>query len=151
MFKSLYNHYETTKHKWWVFYYISKFCLKLFKRAILHDFSKYNYKQSKLFSENVHKLKKMTYASEEYKETLERLKPALDHHYKLNPHHPEHYEKGFEDMLGVDRIEMIIDWLAATKRHEDGDINKSIDANQLRFRYSYYDKEWLRKIVGDLK
>jgi hypothetical protein len=36
----------------------------------------------------------------------------------------------------IDLIEMICDWKAATLRHNDGDINKSIELNKDRFGYS---------------
>ena len=36
----------------------------------------------------------------------------------------------------IDIIEMLCDWEAATLRHADGDIKKSIEINQERFRYS---------------
>ena len=35
----------------------------------------------------------------------------------------------------VDLIEMLCDWKAATMRHNDGDIMKSIEINQERFGY----------------
>ena len=36
----------------------------------------------------------------------------------------------------IDVIEMLCDWKAATMRHADGDIKKSIEINQKRFGYS---------------
>ena len=36
----------------------------------------------------------------------------------------------------LDVIEMLCDWLAATHRHAYGDIRKSIEINQKRFKYS---------------
>ena len=36
----------------------------------------------------------------------------------------------------IDILEMMIDWYSATKRHDDGDIYKSIELNQKRFKYS---------------
>ena len=36
----------------------------------------------------------------------------------------------------IDIIEMLCDWKAATMRHNDGNIYKSIDLNQKRFKYS---------------
>ena len=33
-------------------------------------------------------------------------------------------------------LEMLCDWIAATKRHNNGDIRKSIEINQKRFGYS---------------
>jgi len=41
-----------------------------------------------------------------------------------------------EYMNLIDIIEMLCDWKAATKRHNDGDIKKSIEINQKRFGYS---------------
>lgn len=35
-----------------------------------------------------------------------------------------------------DVIEMFVDWWAASERHEDGDIMKSIDINKERFQMS---------------
>ncbi|MNN93988.1 hypothetical protein D3C81_2125340 [compost metagenome] len=36
----------------------------------------------------------------------------------------------------LDIIEMFCDWKAATMRHNDGDIRKSIEMNKERFGYS---------------
>ena len=63
------------------------------------------------------------------------MKPALDHHYKVNPHHPEYYSNGIKGMNLLDLIEMFFDWMATTKRHADGDIRKSIEINKKRFGY----------------
>jgi hypothetical protein len=106
--------------------------------------------ESKLFAKNVRKLKGVTYGSDKYNELLEDLKPALEHHYAWNRHHPEYHDNGFKDMSGLDRIEMVIDWLAATRRHADGDIFRSLEVNQERFGYSDTDKEWLTKIVKEV-
>lgn len=69
-----------------------------------------------------------------------KMGPALRHHYWLNRHHPEYFRDkkvpGFleiECMNLVDLIEMLCDWKAATLRHDDGDILKSIEINQKRF------------------
>jgi hypothetical protein len=151
MLKSLNNWKETTKHKLWVLFYSLKFCHKLILRAIVHDFSKYSRREAKPFSEYTPKLKACTYGSEEYQTFLKGLKPALDHHYNKNSHHPEHHKNGFDDMSGLDRVEMVIDWFAATRRHADGDIMRSIEVNKDRFKYSDDDKKWLQKIIGDVR
>ena len=62
------------------------------------------------------------------------MKPILDHHYKNNRHHPEYHKNGIDDMNLIDLVEMFCDWLAATKRHADGDIMKSIKHNKDRFK-----------------
>ena len=77
-----------------------------------------------------------TYGSEEYNQFLKDLKPALDHHYGVSRHHPEHFPNGIRDMDLVDILEMVCDWKASTMRHQDGNILKSIDINQTRFEYT---------------
>jgi hypothetical protein len=81
-------------------------------------------------------LSKSTYGSAEYKEFLSQLKPALNHHYAHNRHHPEHFENGIKGMNILDLVEMFFDWVAAAERHENGDILRSIDINAERFNMS---------------
>ena len=124
---------------------------ELVNRAITHDLSKFSNEEFPLFIEYTPKLKDCTYGSEEYKQFLKEMKPALDHHYSNNRHHPEcflltvaddfqYHEKGKKNTICcmnlIDIIEMVCDWLVATKRHADGDIFKSIEINQKRFSYS---------------
>ena len=49
---------------------------------------------------------------------------------------PQYYEDGIRGMDLLDLIEMLCDWKAATLRHADGDINRSIKENKERFGYS---------------
>lgn len=105
------------------------------QRCLTHDQSKLGPPEVNTFVEYTPKLKASTYGSEEYKGFLEAMKPALDHHYANNQHHPEHFQNGIKDMTLLDLLEMICDWYAATKRHADGDIFKSIELNADRFGY----------------
>ena len=75
------------------------------------------------------------------------MKPALEHHYKENRHHPEHFENGIKGMTLIDLVEMISDWKAASERHNNGDIIKSIEINQKRFGYSDDIKQILLNTV----
>ena len=109
---------------------------ELRRRARNHDASKLEEPEKPVFDEVTGKLKGLTYGSEEYKEQLKEMKVALDHHYANNRHHPEHFENSVEGMTLVDVIEMFCDWSAATHRHADGDIGKSINHNAERFGYS---------------
>ena len=61
---------------------------------------------------------------------------ALKHHYAANSHHPEHYENGIDGMTLIDVLEMLCDWKAATERHADGDIMRSLEVNRERFGIS---------------
>ena len=106
---------------------------ELLIRAQMHDASKLISPEKETFDEFTPKLKGSTYGSDEYKEFLARMKPALDHHYANNRHHPEHFEDGVEGMDLVDLIEMVCDWKAATLRHDNGDIHVSLGINATRF------------------
>jgi hypothetical protein len=108
----------------------------LLGRQMVHDLSKLCDPEVSVFDEFTPKLAGTTYGSEEYKSFLVAMKPALDHHYAANSHHPEHYTNGIRGMSLLDLIEMLCDWKAATGRHADGDIRKSIEINQKRFGYS---------------
>ena len=47
----------------------------------------------------------------------------------------------------IDLLEMICDWKAATLRHDDGDIYKSLEINHQRFGYSYQLHHILKNTV----
>ena len=46
--------------------------------------------EKSLYDKCTIKLNNIKYGTPEYFEALKELKPALDHHYKENSHHPEH-------------------------------------------------------------
>jgi len=127
---------ETYKHKQNVSKCISVILYDLIIRSIYHDDSKLKNPEIDIFTEYTSKLTNSTYGSDEYNQFLKEMKVALDSHYANNSHHPEYYNNGIKDMTLVDLIEMICDWKAATMRHNDGDIYKSIEFNQKRFGYS---------------
>lgn len=121
------------------------------KRARRHDRSKLKEPELSIFNQVTPSLKSSTYGSDEYKEFLVQMKSALDHHYARNPHHPEHFEHGIHGMSLLDLIEMLCDWIAATKRHDDGDIRRSIDINQERFGYGAEIKGLLLNTLEELE
>jgi len=108
----------------------------LIHRASVHDNSKLVDPEKAIFDEFTPKLKGSTYGSDEYKGFLVSMKIALDHHYANNSHHPEHYPNGVDGMNLFDLLEMLLDWKAATERHADGDIAKSLEINRGRFKLS---------------
>jgi len=109
---------------------------ELIRRANVHDNSKLESPEKELFDEFTPKLKECTYGSDEYKGFLKELKVGLDHHYKNNSHHPEHYENGVNGFDLFDLMEMFFDWKAAGERHADGNIYRSIEINSERFKLS---------------
>ena len=116
---------------------------KLYRRGWAHDLSKYRWSEASLFAKTIFDLRSSKYGSKEYMEMLAEIQPAIEAHYKRNSHHPEHHKNGIGDMTELDKLEMIADWCAATKRHKNGDIFKSIEINQSRFNYDDETKEWL--------
>ena len=127
---------ETYKHIQIVQEYLGRQIHALMRRSCIHDQSKLVSPEVEAFDEFTPKLAASTYGSPEYKEMLAGLKPALDHHYAHNSHHPEHYKDGICGMSLLDLVEMLCDWKAATLRHTNGDIRRSIEINQERFGYS---------------
>ena len=112
-------------------------CIReLSKRQDQHDASKLETPEAEIFEEWTPKLSGSTYGSPEYADMLAAMKPALDHHYANNSHHPEYYSNGILGMDLLDLLEMICDWMAAAKRHADGNVFRSIQINQKRFEYS---------------
>ena len=124
---------ETQKHIENVRKYIRFMIDKIDMRGVKHDASKLESPEVEIFAEYTPKLNNTTFGSEEYYKNLESMKPALDHHYASNRHHPEHFVHGINDMTLIDIIEMFCDWKASTLRHNDGNLLKSIDTNAERF------------------
>ena len=124
---------ETMKHIEKVREMLRIFISKLITRGFEHDKLKMESPELEIFTEYTPKLADVTYGSEEYKDFLEKMKPALEHHYANYRHHPEHFDKGINDMTLVDIVEMFCDWKASSMRHHDGNLLKSIDINASRF------------------
>lgn len=137
MDKKIFFREQTRNHIKFVGSYIAKLVSTLCERAKVHDHSKLEYPEDKLFEEFTPKLAEVTYGSDEYNKFLVEMKPALDHHYEVNRHHPQFFKDGIEGMNLVDLVEMYCDWVAATKRMMNGgDFNKSIEVNTKRFGLS---------------
>lgn len=117
-------------------------------RASVHDASKLESPEIETFAEFTSKLRDCTYGSEEYKGYLKEMEPALKHHYANNDHHPEFFENGVNGMNLVQLVEMFCDWKAATLRHADGDLRRSVELNSERFNLSPQLKSILMNSVG---
>lgn len=184
---------ETWKHIDLVMQLLAGAQIELMRRQFTHDRSKLAPPEVSTFTEYTPKLAASTYGSDEYKQFLHEMKPALDHHYAKNRHHPEFHAEGYSDKVSkmfaqidklerligdeqlwgmltassklevietlkeqikfledeikastsrvssmnlFDLLEMLIDWYAATKRHNDGNIHRSIEINRDRFNMS---------------
>ena len=134
------NNYDSTKdtqeHIDKVKSYLEGACVELKKRGLVHDASKLKDPEKEYFDKYTPRLASLTYGTEEYKNQIQDLKPAIDHHYKVNSHHPQFYENGINGMNLFDIVEMFFDWKASGERGKDGNIYKSIDINAERFGIS---------------
>lgn len=118
---------------------------QLVARSWMHDASKLQSPEKEAFDEVTPQLHGLTYGSDEYKASIAKLGEALKHHYANNSHHPEHYADGIDGMTLIDLVEMLCDWKAASERHADGDIARSIEINRQRFAIS----DQLTNILGN--
>ena len=142
---------DTKKHIKRVGHYLNICKKEIINRIKHHDYDKiHNKTEKELFDEYTPKLATCTYGSDEYKSYLEGLKEGLAIHYSRNRHHPEHSIYGISGMNLIDLLEMICDWKAASERHNDGNIYRSIEINQERFKYSDELKYILKNTVDFL-
>lgn len=125
--------------------YIRFFTDKLTTRGELHDLSKMDSPEIELFAEHTDKLNQIEYNSDEYKAELEALKPALEHHYNHNRHHPEYHKEGISGMNLLDVTEMLCDWKASSERQKNGNLLKSIEINAERFNI---DKQLMQILIN---
>lgn len=125
--------WDTIQHIETVRDYLTRFRDGLFVRGHNHDLSKLVAPEKDAFDVLTPRLKGLTYGSDEYRACLREMKPALQHHYENNSHHPEHYPDGVAGFDLLDLVEMLCDWKAASLRHADGDILASIEHNVGRF------------------
>jgi hypothetical protein len=142
--------YDTRKHINRVGLYLAIFQGFLSDRADLHDASKLLPPEKETFDRVTPLLKELTYGSDEYRETLASMYDALEHHYANNRHHPEHFPNGINGMNLIDLVEMVCDWKAASERHADGDIYKSLEINKKRFEMSDQLYQILKNTVNML-
>ena len=115
-----------------------------------HDQSKLESPEVEMFDEFTPKLRDLTYGSDEYKACTAAMGDALKHHYSVNRHHPEWHERGIRGMNLLDLTEMLADWKAATLRHADGDLERSIRQNAERFGYGDEIENLLMTTAKDL-
>lgn len=150
---------ETQAHIDRVRHFIGLAIENLADRSGLHDESKLVSPEVEAFDIATPKLAGLVYGSDEYKQSLADLGPALQHHFAANDHHPEFYENGVQGMSLMALIEMLCDWRAASERvkqrADDPEKMKSFESglayNQERFGYSDELAEILRNTVRELE
>lgn len=134
--KVIVSNLDTIKHIHAVRELLYKMIESLDERARLHDQSKLESPEQEIFGEHFEKLASTEYGTPEYDALLEKVKPAITHHYANNRHHPEHWTNGIDDMTLIDLVEMLCDWKAATMRNKNGNLRKQIEVNAGRFKFT---------------
>ena len=117
-------------------FYALEFSAKLLWRSVIHDLSKLSREELPTFSKDHGSLKGITFATEEYQTQLLELGEALQHHYRNNRHHPQYYDNEIDGMDLLSLVEMFLDWEAAVKNHDDGNIEDSIAFNGNKYGIS---------------
>jgi signal recognition particle subunit SEC65 len=92
---------------------------ELESRAEKHDDDKLYPRILENFMNVSNKFSGVKFASTEYNEILNELKPVLNEHYEKSPHHPEHNINGINGMTLIDLIEMLVDWKSASTAYGD--------------------------------
>ncbi len=90
--KTIMGKMETLKHIHEVRRLLFGMMEHLDKRARMHDLSKLESPEKEIFGEYTPELAKCEYMSKEYKELMEKVRPAIEHHYKKNRHHTGYFE-----------------------------------------------------------
>ena len=135
---------ETQEHIGRVQHFVTLAIENLYARERVHDASKLVPPELEAFDIATPKLAGMEYGSDEYKQSLRDLGPALQHHFEQNDHHPEHFENGVRGMSLMALIEMLCDWRAASERVKQrtddpakvASFEAGLAYNQDRFGYS---------------
>lgn len=102
-------------------------------RAAHHDESKLQEPELSGYEALHTRLADVEYGTDEYRAALAEARPTIEHHYKLNSHHPEHFPNGVAGMTLIDLVEMFCDWKAASERTKQGSILASIKHNRDRW------------------
>ena len=137
----LYYYRVVIGHKIVVFYYTLKFCKRLLGRALKHDLRKFSEDEVIIVAPALRQFKTLIYGTNAYSEMCDDVRMALATHYARNTHHPEHFTKFDHDhhMTLLDRIEMVIDWAAASRKGVG--VFRSIGINETRFGFDKQQKQ----------
>lgn len=147
---------DLVQHKAWVAENMQAVANDLFQRAVVHDNSKFEPEEFELYDKLFPELQKYAYGSPELKAVYKQLGPALQHHLQVNRHHPEYFEfevegiSGISQMTLIDLIEMVCDWLAASRRSQTG-IAKGLEINKERYGISDQLFEIIKNTVMQLE
>ena len=123
---------DLVDHKQRVASHMQSLANDLFRRATIHDNSKFSPEEFEAYEEAFPNLAKYAYGTPELRAELHKIKPAIEHHFKVNDHHPEYHEQGVNEMNLVQLLEMLCDWMAASERSQTNFL-QGLEMNKERF------------------
>lgn len=123
----------------------------LIARAILHDLSKYRPDEASAFVRHRLLAAGTPETATEYQRMLAAFERQVELHYARNRHHPEHHPGGYAGMAELDRVEMVADWAASSRRRSGADLMRWIQVNAERYGYSEHDAAWMREAAGRMR
>lgn len=101
---------ELGQHKTDVRNVMDSIIFYLRRNATVHDDSKCDTPEIEALT----LIKDMKYGSKEYNDVCKS--EGIQHHYKVNRHHPEHFDNGVDDMNLLDLMEYFVDCYCASNR-----------------------------------
>lgn len=138
------------EHRLRVAKYLTRIVNDITARAVTHDDSKLTADELGPYSEVVGEFDQHPYGTPGYDAAKQKIRPAIEHHYANNRHHPEHFECGVNDMNLVDILEMLCDWKSATQNHkETGTIEQSIQIGIEKYGISPQLAQIMRNTAKD--
>jgi hypothetical protein len=119
--KELFYEADTRKHQQWVAEQLIACAKRLLDRAVSHDASKFSEVERKSYVEPVWELNTREV---EYRRLTAQMGEGWEHHKVHNTHHPEFVLMNQPEFAGdpfsgmdlFDLLEMLCDWIAASKR-----------------------------------
>lgn len=120
------------RHQKIVSFTLRELARELERRADLHDITKLQLDELEGFIEINQIARKHPFGSREYNESLKNNQ-AIALHFSRNQHHPEHYPDGIEDMDFCDFIEMVCDWIGASRTYNTTKWDDVVAEQQRRF------------------
>lgn len=137
------------RHQGFVRKYLRKLASALENRATIHDLSKFSQDEFGGFVDIQRIARTTKYNSEQYRESIDTDPVKL--HFSRNPHHPEHYSNGIDDMSLLDIIEMVIDWQSAAETYGQSSFEESLPEQVKRFKLRPEHLYLIKLIAEELK
>jgi len=142
---------DTLKHRHEVIDKMNDICMRLMQRGVMHDDSKLEPPEKDALDAMDTNMRHLSYGSAEYMDKIKEAGPMLERHRENARHHPEYHGNDFAKMDLLDVVEMLCDWKAATMRHQDGDILKSLEINAKKYDMPEPVRAMLENTIKNMK